>query len=223
MNCSPALWSRLHLADVTTVLTPQLTEPTIEAQVDRLLGELPSRFLLAGLSLGGIVAMALVRAAPERVSAMALLSTNPYAPAPRQLADWRACRDALDAGSAARELQRSWLPLLLSAQARARPDIVRTTLRMADEVGETHLDAQLAMQATRIDERPGLVDLRCPLLIVAAAADALCSIERHREMAGLAPNAGLILVDGGHLSPLEQPDAISSHLVRWLRSLAIGG
>jgi pimeloyl-ACP methyl ester carboxylesterase len=152
---------------------------------------------------------------------MTLLSTNPYAPTPPQLADWRASRDALDAGFAARTLQTSWLPLLLSEQARARPDVVETTLRMSDDVGETNLDAQLAMQATRIDERPGLVDLRCPLLIVAAAADALCSIERHREMAGLAPNGELVVVDGGHLSPLEEPDAISGHLARWLRSAAI--
>ena len=58
---------------------------------------------------------------------------------------------------------------------------------------------------------------------MAAGADALCSIERHREMARLAPNAELVLVDGGHLSPIEEPDAISSHLARWLRSAAIGG
>ena len=223
MNCSPALWSKLDLSAVISVLTPQLTEPTLDAQVDRLLDELPSRCALAGLSLGGIVAMALARAAPERVSAMTLLSTNPYPPTPRQLADWRASRDALDGGCAARKLQMGWLPLLLSEQARARPDVVETTLRMSDDVGETNLDAQLAMQATRIDERPGLVDLRCPLLIVAAAADALCSIERHREMATLAPNGELVVVDGGHLSPLEEPAAISGHLARWLSSVAISG
>ena len=66
---------------------PELTEATLDAQVARLLDELPSRFALAGLSLGGIVAMALVRTAPERVSSLILLSTNPYGPTEDQLTE----------------------------------------------------------------------------------------------------------------------------------------
>jgi pimeloyl-ACP methyl ester carboxylesterase len=214
MNCSAALWSKAGLTDGPAVLAPMLTEATLDGQVARLLDELPARFSLAGLSLGGVVAMALARTAPERVSALTLLSTNPYAPTPEQLSGWRASRDALRAGQTARDLQRAWLPVLLSQAACRQPELVEITLRMADEVGETHLDAQLALQATRDDERPGLAELRCPLLLVAAAADALCSVDRHREMAALAPVAELVIVDCAHLSPLERPAEVGALLGR---------
>ncbi|HET9872825.1 MAG TPA: alpha/beta hydrolase [Propionibacteriaceae bacterium] len=223
MNCSAALWSRLALTNCVAVITPRLTERALDAQVDRLLDELPSRFMLAGLSLGGIVAMALARTAPRRVASLILLSTNPYAPTPEQRGGWRASRAALNTGRTARELQAGWLSLLLSEPARDRPQLVETTLQMADDVGEADLDAQLALQETRVDERAGLAQLRCPLLLVAAADDALCTVARHAEMSQLVPTAKLMIVQNcGHLSPLERPDAVDAQLGRWCFSASAG-
>jgi pimeloyl-ACP methyl ester carboxylesterase len=210
MNCSPALWSRLDLGDRDDLITPVRTEPSLTGQVDRLLDELPPRFVLAGLSLGAIVAMALVRTAPERVAALTLLSTNPHAPTAAQYVGWRAAREGLSAGQTARELQTDWLPTLLSEPARSVPDLVDLTLAMADTVGETDLDAQLALQATRIDERPFLSAIRCTTTIIAARDDALCGVAKHTELAALIPGSTLTIIeDCGHLSPLEQPAAIA--------------
>jgi pimeloyl-ACP methyl ester carboxylesterase len=213
MNCSARLWSGV---DLGPVWTPALTEPDLVAQVGRLLDELPPRFALAGLSLGGIVAMALVRTAPERVSRLCLLSTNPYGPTEQQLAGWRRERGRLASGTTAREIQRDLLPLLLTAESLAsRPDLVDTTLTLADETG-IDLDAQLALQATRIDERPGLRTVSCPTLVLAAREDRLCSVDRHREIASLVPGAQLqILERAAHLSPVERPDAVASALSAW--------
>jgi pimeloyl-ACP methyl ester carboxylesterase len=215
MNCSAALWSRLEIGPV---LTPALTEPSLDAQIERLLDQLPPRFALAGLSLGGIVAMAVARRAPQRVSRLTLMSTNPRQPTPAQLVGWAAQRAELAAGAAARDMQESILSLLLSQTVmRKQPDLVQLTLEMADEIGATSLDAQLRMQATRIDERPGLTRLRCPTLILAARGDALCSVDRHLEMAALVPGAQLVILERcAHLSPLERPDQVSEHLARWL-------
>ena len=194
-----------------------LTEPSLDGQVGSLLNQLPPRFALAGLSLGGIVAMALARRAPQRVSRLCLMSTNPHPPTPTQRSGWAAQRSDLAAGATARELQEAILPLLLSpAVLRERPDVVQLTLEMADEIGAATLDAQLRLQATRVDERPGLTQLRCPMLIIAATGDALCGVDRHVEMAGLVPGAQLVIVERcAHLSPLERPDQISEHLTRW--------
>ena len=183
-----------------------------------MLDELPTRFVLAGLSLGAIVAMALTRTAPERVAGLALLSVNPYAPTEQQLAAWRRERDRLAAGATARELQQDLLPVLLSDETcKRRPELVEVTLAMADEVGETALDAQLALQSTRVDERPGLWEVRCPTLVLAAGADRLCPVERHREIAALVPGAELTVLDGAaHLSPLEQPAVVAAALSGWL-------
>jgi pimeloyl-ACP methyl ester carboxylesterase len=214
MNCSTSLWAGLNFG---RSVTPLLTEPTLEAQVTRLLDELPHRFSLAGLSLGAVVAMALIRTAPERVSRLCLLSTNPYAPTPAQRTSWLQQRNRLASGSTARELQAELLPVLLSPEAQARMEIVDATLAMADEVGEDFLDAQLQLQATRIDERHQLGGIRCPVLVVAARHDTLCSVERHREIQALIDGAELVVLEkAGHLSPLEVPQDLARYIEAWL-------
>lgn len=215
MGCTPALWSALDLPRAP--VTPVLELPALDDEVDRLLELLPERFALAGLSLGAVVAMALVRREPERVTRLALLSTNPYAPTPAQRQGWAGQRAELATGPA-RALQESLLPLLLSPCARERrADVVATTLAMADELGADAYDRQLRLQATRVDERPGLVLVRCPTLVLAARGDRLCGLDRHQEIARLVPRVTLRVVENsGHLSPLEQPAVVSDHLRRWL-------
>ena len=215
MGCTAALWSALDLPEAP--ITPVLEEDALDAEVDRLLALLPERFALAGLSLGAVVAMALVRRAPERVTRLALLSTNPCAPTPAQRLGWADQRAQLAAGSA-RGLQESLLPLLLSpAVLASRPEVVATTLAMADALGETTYDRQLRLQGTRVDERAGLARVRCPTLVLAARDDRLCRLDRHEEIARLVPRVRLAVIkDCAHLSPLEQPDAVSAHLRTWL-------
>jgi pimeloyl-ACP methyl ester carboxylesterase len=222
MNCSAQLWSGLDRGGWPPLITTELTEATLQGQVGRLLDELPRRFAIGGLSLGGIVAMALTRTAPERISSLILMSTNPYAPTRTQRTDWRAWRDALDAGRTARELQSEWLPQLLSEPARGRKDVVALTLDMAEEIGEVHLANQLAMQASRVDERRFLRDVRCPTLIISARQDALCSVAKHVEMKHLIGSSVLaILENSGHLSPLEAPRQITEHFARWRYSQVV--
>jgi pimeloyl-ACP methyl ester carboxylesterase len=214
-NCSARLWAGLAIGPA---IIPMLDQPDLDAQVDRLLDELPARFGLAGLSLGAIVAMALIRRAPDRVARLCLMSTNPYAPTDPQRSAWRRQRDLLAGGGSARDVQQELLPVLLSPEVVAgHPEIVEQTLAMADEVGVQVLDRQLRLQATRVDERPGLVAVRCPTLVVAARDDALCRVERHVEIASLVPRADLVVIEHcAHLSPLEQPGRVSAALAGWL-------
>ena len=179
---------------------------------------LPPRFALAGLSLGGIVAMALVRRAPERVSRLCLMSTTSRPPTSQQYAMWARQPAALAAGATARDLQREIKAALLSPYAlTSRPHLVEVALAMADDVGAEILDAQLALQASRVDEGPGSARIRCPTLIISARDDALCSPERHLEMHGLVLGSEFVVLDHcGHLSPLEQPAAVATGLGHWL-------
>jgi pimeloyl-ACP methyl ester carboxylesterase len=222
MGCTGELWSLLDCPADVPVLMPLLAEADLDEQVDRLLDELPPRFALAGLSLGAVVAMALVRRAPERVARLAVLSTNPHAPTPVQLEEWARLRARLTS-IPAREVQESLLPMLLSpAVIASRPDLVALTLAMADELGEATFDHQLQLQASRVDERPGLRDVRCPTLVLAAEHDRLCPVRRHQEIASLVPGSRLAQIPHcAHLSPLEQPQLVSNHLVRWLATVSV--
>lgn len=214
MNCSARLWPRL--SGLATVHAG-LEEPTLDSCVEALLARLPERFALVGLSLGGIVAMALARIAPGRLTRLALLSTNARPPSTEQRAGWTAQRAALAGGASSRDLQRDLLPLLLHERTPARDERV---LAMADEVGGGLLDRQLRLQATRIDERPGLAAIAVPTLVLSAARDRLCPVERHREIASLVPGAELVVLDGvGHLSPVEAPDRVAEVLGDWLSGL----
>lgn len=203
MNCSAALFAGCTpQGSVTHVLE----EPSINAEVDALLAELPRRFGLVGLSLGANVAMALVDRAPERVSRMCLMSGNPSAPTDQQREGWGALRQLLRAGKTTREIQRELLPVLLSKTAQADPAQVRNTLAMADDVGETRLDRQLQLQATRVDFWPGLAEISCPTLVVAAREDALCPVSKHEAMHRVIPDSQLVILENcGHLSPIERP------------------
>ena len=218
MNCSARLWTRLELGDDHPLITPSLTEPTLSGQVERLMEQLPERFGLIGLSLGGIVAMALARLSPSSVTRICLMSTNPYAPTYQQRTSWSRQRAQLAAGRSARDLQQDLLPLLLSrAVINDQPAVVEQAMLMADDVGVVDLDAQLSLQSTRIDERPALRELACPTLVIAARDDLLCSVDRHVELSRLIMGSTLVVVDqAAHLSPLERPDELSRVIRHWL-------
>ena len=231
MGCSPRLWQPVledpalagvlgagdggDSGDGRDVRRPALRGRSLDDCVDRLLGELPARFALAGLSLGAIVALALVRRAPQRVSRLALLAVNPRLPRPDQQEAWAASRRALAEGGSARALQESLLPVLVAPRRRA--ELADVVLAMADEVGEADLDDQLAIQQTRVDERPALPRVAVPTLVVAGAADALVPVERHEEVHAAVAGSRLQVLDGtGHLATLEAPARVAAALATWL-------
>lgn len=206
MNCSARLWGPAGAG----ALHPVLDRPTLDEQVQALLDALPDRFALGGLSLGGIVAMALTRRAPERVAGLCLMATNARAPTPEQRAGWDAALTRLDDGAPARALQ----PLELLLHDRS---LDATALQMADETGERRLAAQLRLQGTRVDERPALPAVAAPTLVLAGEQDRLCPVERHTEIAELVPDARLQVLPGvGHLLPVEAQDTVAALLGEWL-------
>lgn len=217
MNCTGDLWSGSGLE----ALAPDLTASSIRAQTDDLLARLPPRFTLVGLSLGGIVAMALALRAPERVAGIAVMSTNAKAPTAAQREGWRAWEARMDEGASAGELQASILDGLLSEPARRNPALVERVLAMGDAVGERALRAQLRMQATRVDLLDGLGTLTMPSLVVSGEADTVCPPAFHAEIASRLPRARTESVDGGHLLPMERPDAVGGIIADWRAEHAI--
>lgn len=218
MNCGPGLWDDVlaALPERGEVLRPRLDQPSVHGQVAALLDRLPDRFALGGLSLGAIVTMALHRLAPDRVAGLFLVATNPRPPTGRQQAAWSTQLDRLADGQSPRGLQGDLLPVLVGADA--SPDLRERTLRLADDIGPPELVAQLRLQQSRTDERPGLRDVTVPCTVVAPGADQLCPLDRHTEIHSLTRGSELTVVPGApHLVTLTHPEPVATALTGWLR------
>ena len=69
----------------------------------------------------------------------------------------------------------------------------------------------------RPDNRPLLPTIACPTLVLVGRDDALTPPGLAQEIPDAIPGVRLeIIPDCGHLSSLEQPDAVNSALRRWL-------
>ncbi|MCW2163135.1 3-oxoadipate enol-lactonase [Microbacterium hydrothermale] len=213
MNCTDDLWTGCGLDDA---LTPALDADDLDVQVDRLLRRLPARFVIGGLSLGAIVAMALAVRAPDRVVGLCVTAANAKAPTARQYEGWTAWLARLAAGETPAELQAGILPVLLSASAfESRPDLVGRTIRMGEETPARALAAQLRLQASRVDLRPRLRALSLPTLVIAGVDDALCPPRFHEEIAASLTGAHLENLAAGHLVPLERPTEFGEVVRAW--------
>ena len=179
------------------------------------LGQAPAgRFALAGHSMGGYVALEVVRRAPERVDRLALLNTH-------------ARPDSAEATENRRRLMAlaekdfegvigSLLPKLL--QAKREGELSGAITEMALACGKEAFLRQERAIIGRIDSRPHLGKIRCPTLVVAARHDALMPVELLEELARGIPGATLAIVeDSGHMASLEQPREVAELLAAWLR------
>lgn len=217
--CTPALWSMQceALADVADCMPLPLSEGhSMAALAQSVLRRAPEQFSLAALSMGGHVAMELMRQAPERVERLALMDTRADVDSPERLKT-RADDEALvrrEGLSALVEL----LPdrWMLPAHA-ALPLLRQLVIDMALETGIEVRHQQLQALLGRIDSRASLAAISCPTLVMCGRQDAANPVWMHEEMVKRIPGARLQIIDDcGHLSPVEQPLAVSNALRNWL-------
>lgn len=181
-----------------------------------ILAQAPPRFALAGLSMGGIVAMEMVRQAPDRVTRLALLDTNHLAETPDRAAGREPQIEKVAAGGLRAVMRDEMKPNYLADGPR-RAGILDLCMAMAETLGPTAFAAQSRALATRPDQTRTLRGLRLPTLILCGAQDRLCPPERHEAMRDLVPGAHLAVIEGaGHLPVLEQPDRTNDALALWL-------
>ncbi|GGK36859.1 alpha/beta fold hydrolase [Salinarimonas ramus] len=189
---------------------------TITALAESVLAEAPPRIALCGLSMGGIVAMETVRLAPERVSRLALLDTDPRADSEGVRAMRETQIAEVEAGGLAEVLRRDLHPLLLHRES-ARDDIRALMLEMAIDLGPEAFVRQSRALASRAGQEETLRGYRGPTLVLCGEDDRLCPVKRHTLMHELVAGSVLEIVPGaGHLPTLEAPDAVNAALRTWL-------
>ncbi len=175
----------------------------------------PPRFSLAGLSMGGIVAMEMVRQAADR---LALLDTNPRAEAPEVQARRQPQIDRALAGGLDRVMRDEMKPNYL-ADGPEKAAILDLCMNMALALGPQVFARQSRALRDRPDQQATLAAFSGPALVLMGAGDRLCPLDRHQLMHALMPQCALVIVPGaGHLPTLEQPLATASALRRWLET-----
>lgn len=218
MLCDARLWGPVMGAFAgRAVLHAPLTEAdSMDGLAAAVLALAPPRFALAGLSMGGIVAMAVLAAAPERVERLALLDTNPLAEAEAVAArrGGQIAR-ALDGGLAAvmrEELKPNYL-----APGPGQGAILDLCMAMALALGPLVFARQSAALRDRPDRRAVLAAFAGPALVLMGEHDRLCPLDRHALMHRLMPGSRLAVIgDAGHVPPLEGPAATEAALAAWL-------
>ncbi|MBO6552751.1 MAG: alpha/beta fold hydrolase [Roseitalea sp.] len=190
---------------------------TMAGLADGLLAQLPDRFNLAGLSMGGIVAQEMARKAPGRVMRLALLDTSFGADSDRR----KAIRDDQIARARAGGLRELFLtemkPHYLAEANSADTDLNGLFLDMAMILGPDVFARQSLALRDRPDQTGTLSGFAGPSLVLCGAEDRMCPPVIHEQMAALLPDADLVIVEGaGHITTLEAPDAVNAALAAWL-------
>lgn len=208
------------LSGLTAVDVIELPDAgSIEACAAEILDSAPDRFALAGLSLGGMVAIEMAAQAPERVERLALFDTSSREPTQQQRDGWQQLAKAATA-EGPRAVAGTLMELLLAPS----PDYGEQSdrvLAMSERVGTDGFLGHLRLQQSRSAAAARLKKISCPALVVRGASDAMCSLEMHQEISeGLGGAPVVEISAAGHLSPIEAPAAVSALLSYWIQGAA---
>jgi pimeloyl-ACP methyl ester carboxylesterase len=205
------------LADIAQVSVGDLTKGhTIAEMAANVLDSAPSgQFALAGLSMGGYVALEIMRQEPERILALALLDTSAR---PDTLTALEKRSEAIEqAETNYQSVIDELMPKQLHPAHMEDESLVNLVADMAISLGNKIFIRQQRAIAGRIDSIPSLSLIKCPTLVLCGREDAITPIGLHQEMVTEIKGAGLIIVDNsGHLSALEQPVRVNEALTQWL-------
>ena len=204
MGCDGQLWAR-QIVDLADVAQPEFgdlsQDDTLSGMAARVLAEAPHRFAVAGVSLGGYVAMEIVRQAPDRVTRIALFGT-------RGSMDIRP-RTVVGQGL---------LATAPHADPRLSANISGPAQAMADRVGQTVFERQQRALLERPDLSDAIAAIHIPTLVAVGDRDRICTPEDARALHARVPGAHFhLLRNCGHLSPLERPGEVGAVLRQWLK------
>lgn len=188
----------------------------IGAVAKRILVNAPPRFALAGLSYGGYIAFEIIRQAAERVVKLALLDTAARPDTPEQTTG-RNTQIAMAQSGRYSEIPDLAIPRYLNAKHQRDERLTGIVRQMVAETGPEAFVRQLQAIMSRPDSRPLLGSIRCPTLVLVGDGDIATPPELNKEIADGIPGAKFTVVpDSGHLTTIEQPEAVNAALAEWL-------
>lgn len=216
--CDARLW-RDVIDGLANSIAPMVADlrldETIADMAARTLAAAPERFALAGLSMGGYVALEIMRQAPERVTHLALFDTSARADTEERRETRRKGIEMIGQGKFI-GVSRGLLGSLLAPHHLGTP-LAEEVQAMSERVGgEVYIRQQKAIM-NRVDSVPFLKDIAVPTLVGVGTFDKMTPPELAEEMAGLIPAAALVrFPDAAHLPTMENPGPVVDAMKQWL-------
>ncbi len=216
--CDAAVWRHQveHLGELADVKVPAVTEGETMVEMARIvLDAAPPQFALAGFSMGGYIALEMLRQAPERVTRRALLDTSARADTSEKAAWRRTAISRCENGEFACVIE-GMMPILLhpDQQSGSLPQFVRD---MVGRVGVKAFVSRHRAIGMRQDSRGLLRGGKQPVRAICGRQDGMSTIAEHVEIAELAPRGRFSIIEQcGHMTILERPQAATALLRDWL-------
>lgn len=196
-------------------VAPLLGE-SIEEMAETVLAAAPARFCLVGHWLGGVVAMEMLRRAPERIAQIALIDVSPLPETP-QAAGLREPRIVRARTGRLDEVMLEEIPPAALAPGAGSHDTLALVLDMAEALGPEVFTRQSRALMRRPDQQRALRNTKVRATLICGEYDTICPPRRHEFLAELMPHADFrLILSAGHLAPLEQPEKVTRALQDWL-------
>jgi pimeloyl-ACP methyl ester carboxylesterase len=198
-------------------------DSSLGAMAERVLATAPASFALAGHSMGGRVALEIMRRAPQRVERIALLDTG-WRPLPAGVSgeNERAARLrllALARDKGMRAMGRVWAEPMVHPARLADNRLMGAILDMIERQTPDQFAAQIDALLARPDAGAVLHAIRCPSLVLCGRQDAWSPLAQQEEMAAMIPGGVLEVIDDcGHMVTMEQPERVADAMLHWLRA-----
>lgn len=219
LMCDATLWTHQirHLGEVARCQVADTTRgDSMSALASAILAAAPERFALAGLSMGGLIAHEIMAQAPQRVTRLALIGTNARCDTPEQTARRRGLIGMAQEGRYD-EIMTLLMPALVHPARLHDGTLVDAVKAMARTIGPEAFQRQTEAIIQRPPRLEVLGSYQLPTLVLVGREDAITPLELHEEMAARIPDSELAIIeDCGHLSTMEQPQAVTALLRRWL-------
>jgi protocatechuate 4,5-dioxygenase alpha subunit len=217
--CDASIWAAQveALEAFADIVVADLSQhDSIEAMARSALASAEGPVVAIGHSMGGRVALEMVRLAPDRIVRLALIDTGidrrrETEASSRQVLVDLAFADGMGA------LADRWLPPMVHVDREGDRELLAPLKAMVMRATPEQHRRQIQALLDRPDARLNLSSVRCPTLVMVGRQDRWSPLTQHEEIARLIPNAELVVIEeSGHMSLVEQPGQVSQALLRWL-------
>jgi pimeloyl-ACP methyl ester carboxylesterase len=222
--CDANVWRR-QIAALTDLAEVQVSEhgmqDSLPGMARTILANAPPRFAVAGHSMGGRIALEVCRAAPDRVTGVALMDTGqhpvPAGEAGEQEAAGRYRLLEIARRDGMRAMAHEWVRGMVHPTRLADQALIDGILDMFESKSPDMYAAQIRALLNRPDANPVLATIRVPTLVLCGHEDAWSPVQRHVEIAAAIPDSTLVDIPTcGHMSTLERPHVVNDAMRTWL-------